>query len=92
MCTMHKLGLQIWPSPDVMVLMSTKGTLYKVAMLSTALEDALAYCTVEEFAAGFKKRLALQLRGIKQTRGSSGEGDWNIKRKPGNHCKSYREG
>ncbi|CAE7317107.1 unnamed protein product [Symbiodinium sp. CCMP2592] len=54
MCTMHKLGLQIWPSPDVMVLMSTKGTLYKVAMLSTALEDALAYCTVEEFMVGFK--------------------------------------
>ena len=49
MCTMHKLGLQVWPSPDVMVL-----TLCKMAMLSTALDDTLAYCTVEEFAAGFK--------------------------------------
>ena len=137
MCTMHKLGLQVWPSPDVMVLMS-RGTLCKMAMLSTALEDALAYCTVQEFAAGFKtvpgfpdqvlvrrghldhraecwqplphihrdgvailsmclrayymveefaggfkKRLALQLRGIKQNRGSSCECIWITKRQPG---------
>ena len=54
MCTMHKLGLQVWPSPDMMVLMSTKSTLCKVAMLSIALEDTFAYCMVEEFAAGLK--------------------------------------
>ena len=47
-------------------------------------------CRVAMFNIGFMS--AFQLRGIKQNRGSSGETVWIIKRKPGNHCKSYEEG
>ena len=57
-----------------------------VAILSMCFrrtEDTFAYYMVEEFAAGFKKRLALQLRGIKQNRGSSCECIWITKRQPG---------
>ena len=46
-------------------------------------EDTFAYYMVEEFAAGFRKRLVLQLRGIKQNRGSSCECIWITKRQPG---------
>ena len=48
---MHKLGMQVWPSPDVL---GTEDRLCKVAMSNIALEDTLAYSTVEEFVAGFK--------------------------------------
>ena len=71
---MHKLGSQVWPSPDVM---STEDRLCKVAMLNIALEDRLAYSTVEEFAAGFKT-VAFQTNIIRQNRGSSGEAIWII--------------
>ena len=37
------------------------------------LEDTLAHFTMEESAAGFKKMLAPQLRGIQQSRGSTSE-------------------
>ena len=47
-------------------------------------------CVTVEFVAGFM--LAFQLSGIKQNRGSSGEGVWIIKRKLGNCCNSYGEG
>ena len=68
-------------SPDMLPFTDAKGTWCRVA-----------YITVEELASGFKKTSAFQLRGIKQTTGSSGEGDWIIQRKPGNHCESYKEG
>ncbi|CAE7253420.1 unnamed protein product, partial [Symbiodinium necroappetens] len=48
----------------------------------------LAYYTANAFATGFKKSLAFQLRGIKQNRGSSGEGIWITKRQPGSSCTS----
>ena len=37
------------------------------------LDDALAHFTMDESAAGFKKMLRPQLRGIKQSRGSTSE-------------------
>ena len=40
--------------------MDAEGMQSKVARLSKCLEDTLAYCTVEEFVAGFKKSLAFQ--------------------------------
>ena len=50
------------------------------------LEDTLAHFTV---AAGFKKTPAFQLRGIKQSRGSSGEGVW-ITTRVGGHARIRR--
>ena len=91
MRAMRKLGIQVWPSPDVMEFMGAKDALCKVATLNIGLEDTLAYYTAEEFAAGFKKTMAFQPRVIKQNRGSSGEGIWIIKLKAGNYCKSYGE-
>ena len=72
----RKLGIQVWPSPDVMEKMGAKDALCKVATMNIGLEDTLAYYTPEEFAAGFKKTMAFQPRVIKQNRGSSGEGIW----------------
>jgi len=88
---MRKLGIQVWPSPDVMEQMGAKDALCKVANLNIGLEDTLAYYTESEFAAGFKKTMAFQPRVIKQNRGSSGEGIWIIKLKSGNYCKTYGE-
>ena len=70
----RKLGIQVWPSPDVMEKMGAKDALCKVATMNIGLEDTLAYYSPEEFAAGFKKTMAFQPRVIKQNRGSSGEG------------------
>ena len=70
--------------------MGAKDALCKVATLNIGLEDTLAYYTPEEFAAGFKKTMASQLRVIKD-RGSSGEGIWIIKLAEGNYCKEYGE-
>ncbi|CAJ1377099.1 unnamed protein product [Effrenium voratum] len=89
MRAMRKLGIQVWPSPDVMEFMGAKDALCKVAHLNIGLEDTLAYYSPEEFAAGFKKTMAFQPRVIKQNRGSSGEGIWIIKLKKGDYCKSY---
>ncbi|CAL1158004.1 unnamed protein product [Cladocopium goreaui] len=87
----RKLGIQVWPSPDVMEKMGAKDALCKVATMNIGLEDTLAYYSPEEFAAGFKKTMAFQPRVIKQNRGSSGEGIWIIKLKEGNYCASYGE-
>ena len=91
MRAMRKLGIQVWPSPDVMEFMGAKDALCKVATLNIGLEDTLAYYSPEDFAAGFKKTMAFQPRVIKQNRGSSGEGIWIIKLKAGNYCKTYGE-
>ncbi|CAE7945161.1 unnamed protein product [Symbiodinium sp. KB8] len=60
-------------SPDVEALMGSKDTLCKLVMLNIGLEDMLAHFTI---AAGCKKMLAFQPRGIGQSRGSSGESIW----------------
>ena len=87
-CAMHKLGIQVLPSPDMMAIMDANGTLCKVTLLSIRSEDMLADYTADEFATGFKKRPAFQLRSIKQNRGSSCEGIWITKRQPGSSCPS----
>ncbi|CAE8614147.1 unnamed protein product, partial [Polarella glacialis] len=88
---MRKLGIQVWPSPDVMEFMGAKDALCKVAHLNIGLEDTLVYYSPEDFAAGFKKTMAFQPRVIKQNRGSSGEGIWIIKLKDGNYCSTFGE-
>ena len=75
-------------SPDVMAFMGSKDMLCSVATLNIGLEDRLAQLTIEESATGFKKSLAFQPHGIKQSRGSSGEGIWITKRQPGSACTS----
>ncbi|CAE7198856.1 HERC1 [Symbiodinium sp. CCMP2592] len=80
---MHKLGVQVMPSPDMMAIMDAKDTLCKETLLSMRSEDMLTDYTADEFATGFKKRPIFQLRGIKQNRGSSCE-----KRQPGSSCPS----
>ena len=55
MRAIHKLGIQVWPSPDVMLFMGEEDTRSKVDMLSIGVEDSLPHCTVEEFAAGFQE-------------------------------------
>mmetsp|Transcript_66572 Transcript_66572/g.192833 ORF Transcript_66572/g.192833 Transcript_66572/m.192833 type:complete len:731 (+) Transcript_66572:57-2249(+) len=89
MRTMRKLGIQVWPSPDVMELMGAKDALCKVARLSIGLPDTFAYYSPESFSEGFKKTMAFQPRVVKQNRGSSGEGIWIIKLKAGNYCKEF---
>merc|ERR1719245_713668 len=86
---LRKLGIQVWPSPDVMEKMGAKDALCQVANLNIGLEDTLAYYTESEFAVGFKKTMAFQPRVIKQNRGSAGEGIWIIKLKSGNYCKNF---
>jgi hypothetical protein len=88
---LRKLGIQVWPSPDVMEFMGAKDALCKVATLNIGLEDTLSFYDPAEFAAGFKKTMAFQPRVIKQNRGSSGEGIWIIKLKKGNYCKTFGE-
>ena len=88
-CAMHKLGIQVLPSPDMMAIMDAKGTLCKVTLLSIRSEDMLADYTADEFATGFKKRPAFQLRSIKQNRGSSCEGIW-ITTRVGGHARIRR--
>merc|ERR1719324_134164 len=87
----RKLGIQVWPSPDVMEFMGAKDALCKIAKLNIGLPDALAYYTESDFAAGFKKTMAFQPRVIKQNRGSAGEGIWIIKLKAGDYCSTYGE-
>jgi hypothetical protein len=87
----RKLGIQVWPSPDVMEFMGAKDALCKVANLNIGLEDTLAYYDEASFSAGFKKTMAFQPRVIKQNRGSSGEGIWIIKLKAGNYCGTFGE-
>ncbi|CAE8613485.1 unnamed protein product [Polarella glacialis] len=91
MRAMRKLGIQVWPSPDVMEFMGAKDALCKIATMSIGLEDTLAYYDPADFAAGFKKTMAFQPRVIKQNRGSSGEGIWIIKLKSGDYCKGFGE-
>jgi len=91
MRTMQRLGIQVWPSPDVMEFMGAKDALTKIANLNIGLEDTLTYYTDAAFVDGFKKTMAFQPRVIKQNRGSSGEGIWIIKLKAGNYCSSYGE-
>ena len=88
---MQRLGIQVWPSPDVMEFMGAKDALTKIANLNIGLEDTLTYYTEAAFVDGFKKTMAFQPRVIKQNRGSSGEGIWIIKLKAGNYCSSYGE-
>jgi hypothetical protein len=88
---MRKLGIQVWPSPDVMEFMGAKDALCKIATLSIGLEDTMAYYSAEEFSVGFKKTMAFQPRVMKQNRGSSGEGIWIIKLKSGDYCKTFGE-
>merc|ERR1719394_2427803 len=88
---LRKLGIQVWPSPDVMEFMGAKDALCKVATLNIGLPDTLAYYSSEDFAAGFKKTMAFQPRVLKQNRGSSGEGIWIIKLKAGNYCSTFGE-
>jgi hypothetical protein len=88
---MRKLGIQVWPSPDVMEFMGAKDALTKIANLNIGLEDTLTYYTEESFKAGFKKTMAFQPRVIKQNRGSAGEGIWIIKLKSGQYCSKFGE-
>merc|ERR1712054_574850 len=88
---MRKLGIQVWPSPDVMEKMGAKDALCKVAKMNIGLEDTLAYYDEAEFAEGFKKTMKFQPRVIKQNRGSAGEGIWIIKLKSGEYCSSFGE-
>merc|ERR1719473_1949910 len=88
---LKKLGMQIWPSPDVMEFMGAKDALTKIATLNIGLEDTLSYYTEESFIAGFKKTMAFQPRVIKQNRGSAGEGIWIISLKAGNYCSKFGE-
>merc|ERR1719428_2083830 len=78
---LRKLGIQIWPSPDVMEFMGAKDALVKIANLNIGLEDTLAYYDDVSFISGFKKTMAFQPRVLKQNRGSAGEGIWIIKLK-----------
>ena len=88
---MQRLGIQVWPSPDVMEFMGAKDALTKIANLNIGLEDTLTYYTEAAFMDGFKKTMAFQPRVIKQNRGSAGEGIWIIKLKEGNYCSTYGE-
>merc|ERR1712227_596247 len=88
---MRKLGIQVWPSPDVMEKMGAKDALCKVAKMNIGLEDTLAYYDEAEFAEGFKKTMKFQPRVIKQNRGSAGEGIWIIKLKSGEYCSTFGE-
>merc|ERR1719456_2005103 len=88
---MRKLGIQVWPSPDVMEFMGAKDALCKIATLNIGFEDTLAYYSQADFSAGFKKTMAFQPRVIKQNRGSAGEGIWIIKLKSGDYCKTFGE-
>jgi hypothetical protein len=40
---MRKLGIQVWPSPDVMEFMGAKDALCKVANMNIGLVDTFAY-------------------------------------------------
>jgi len=88
---LRKLGIQVWPSPDVMEFMGAKDALTKIATMNCGLEDTLSYFTAETFSAGFKKTMKFQPRVIKQNRGSSGEGIWIIKLKSEEYCKTFGE-
>merc|ERR1719236_329634 len=88
---LKKMGIQVWPSPDVMEFMGAKDALTKIAKLNIGLEDTLTYYTEAAFVDGFKKTMAFQPRVIKQNRGSSGEGIWIIKLKAGNYCSTFSE-
>jgi hypothetical protein len=88
---LRKLGIQVWPSPDVMELMGAKDALVKIAGLNIGLPDTLAYYTEDSLVNGFKKTMAFQPRVLKQNRGSAGEGIWIIKLKAGNYCSTYGE-
>merc|ERR1719359_1865429 len=88
---MRKLGIQVWPSPDVMEFMGAKDALCKIAKLNIGLEDTVAYYDASDFGTGFKKTMAFQPRVIKQNRGSAGEGIWIIKLKEKNYCATYGE-
>merc|ERR1719456_607088 len=88
---LQAMGVQVWPSPDVMEFMGAKDALTKIATLNIGLEDTLSYYTEDAFIAGFKKTMAFQPRVIKQNRGSAGEGIWIIKLKAGNYCKTFGE-
>merc|ERR1719146_384549 len=88
---LKKLGIQVWPSPDVMEFMGAKDALTKIANMNIGLEDTLAYYTAEDFSAGFKKTMAFQPRVIKQNRGSAGEGIWICKLKAENYCATFGE-
>jgi hypothetical protein len=91
MRAMRKIGIQVWPSPDVMEFMGAKDALCKVAHMNIGLEDTLSFYDPAEFEAGVKKTMAFQPRVIKQNRGSSGEGIWIIKLKSGNYCSTFGE-
>eukprot|EP00439_Symbiodinium_sp_Y106_P028157 s3039_g3.t1 len=54
-------------------------------------DDTLAPFTRKESATGFKS-LAFQPHGIKQSRGSSGEGIWTTKRQSGSSCTTLHPG
>ena len=70
-------------SPDVEALMGSEDTSCKVAMLNIGLEDMLAHFAVSGW---LQEDAVPQPRGIKQSRGSSGEGIWITTRKPGSSC------
>ena len=91
-CAMHKLGIQVLPSPDMMAIMDAKDMLCKVTMLRIRSEDMLAYDMADEFGTGFKKRPAFQLRGIKQNTGTTCEGIWITLRFGGNAGTRHRGG
>merc|ERR1719401_1944670 len=86
---LRRLGIQVWPSPDVMEKMGAKDALTKVATMNIGLPDTLSYYDEAAFSAGFRKCMAFQPRVIKQNRGSAGEGIWIIKLKEGNYCANY---
>ena len=89
MRAMKKLGIQVWPSPDVMEFMGAKDALTNIKDLNIGLPDTLSYYDDAAFIEGFKKTMAFQPRVVKQNRGSSGEGIWIIKLKEGNYCENY---
>merc|ERR1719482_1665191 len=91
MRAIQKLGIQVWPSPDVMEFMGAKDALTKIATLNIGLEDTLTYYDDAAFIEGFKKTMKFQPRVVKQNRGSAGEGIWIIKLKSGKYCSSFGE-
>merc|ERR1719359_2648268 len=51
MRAIRKLGIQVWPSPDVMEFMGAKDALVKIADMNIGLEDTLAYYEIDHFKA-----------------------------------------
>jgi len=89
MRAIKKLGIPVWPSPDVMTYMGAKDALTNIKDMSIGLSDTGTYYSEEELKEGFFKTMKFQRRVMKQNRGSSGEGIWIISLKSGEYCANY---